>query len=187
MRQNQVFEGIWNAYVRMTLRYYGIEWEGASPAVYERIPYFTIEGKMSIGSHCHFYGEPSRCSFFVGSRGVLKIGRRCGFGSGVRIFATRLVEIGDYSRCGSGVMILDSNFHETVPGDPVISKPVKIGRNVWLTDGCRVLRGSVIGDHSYFESGSVIKGEIPPKSFAAGIPAVVIRTFECADDWIRER
>jgi len=48
-----------------------------------------------------------------------------------------------------------------------------------------ILAGTTIGDHAVIAAGSIVTGEIPPKSLAAGNPARVIKSFECSDDWVR--
>jgi acetyltransferase-like isoleucine patch superfamily enzyme len=48
-----------------------------------------------------------------------------------------------------------------------------------------VLAGSEIGDHAVIAAGAVVRGRVPPRSVVAGSPAKVVRTFECADDWVR--
>jgi len=48
-----------------------------------------------------------------------------------------------------------------------------------------VLAGSEIGDHAVIAAGAVVRGRVPPRSVVAGSPAKVVRTFDCADDWVR--
>jgi acetyltransferase-like isoleucine patch superfamily enzyme len=78
-----------------------------------------------------------------------------------------------------------TDFHAVSPGDSVKQKAVSIGDNVWIGANSMVLAGSCIGNHSIVAAGSIVTGEIPPKSLAAGNPARVIKTFDAPDDWIR--
>jgi acetyltransferase-like isoleucine patch superfamily enzyme len=55
---------------------------------------------------------------------------------------------------------------------------VSIGNNVYFGWNCTVLRGSKIGDNCIIAIGSIVTGEIPANSVAAGIPAKVICTIE---------
>ena len=48
-----------------------------------------------------------------------------------------------------------------------------------------ILPGVTIGDHAVIGAGSIVSSDIPPRSVAAGVPARVVRTFECPDDWRR--
>ena len=51
---------------------------------------------------------------------------------------------------------------------------VDIGSRVYVGPGALILPGSQIGDDSIIEAGAVVRGAIPPGSYAAGNPATVI-------------
>ena len=60
-------------------------------------------------------------------------------------------------------------------GDIEINKPVKIGNNVWIATKAIICAGVSIGDNSVIGAGSVVTRDIPPNSFACGVPCRVIR------------
>ena len=107
----------------------------------------------------------------------------------VHIAATHLVEIGDDVLIGSGVMITDHNHGQysycehtsphTTPTDRPLDRErcVRIGRNVWLGDGVVVTAGSSIGEGSVIGANSVVHGSIPAFAIAAGVPAIIRKTF----------
>lgn len=51
--------------------------------------------------------------------------------------------------------------------------PVKIGEDVWIAAGVKVLKGSVIKNGAVIGAQSVVKGEIEENAIAVGIPAKV--------------
>lgn len=57
------------------------------------------------------------------------------------------------------------------------AKPVVIGNSCWLGANVVVLPGVTIGDRCVIGAGSVVTRDIPADSFAAGVPARVIRTI----------
>jgi len=88
------------------------------------------------------------------------------------------IAIGAAALLGSNVEILDSDFHDLHPdrrrgGRPRMA-PVRIGENVFVGDGVKILKGTSIGAHSVIGAGSVVAGSIPEGVIAAGSPARVI-------------
>ena len=53
--------------------------------------------------------------------------------------------------------------------------PVRIGENVWICNGAKILKGVKIGDRAIIAAGAVVTKSVDSKAIAAGIPAVVIR------------
>lgn len=110
------------------------------------------------------------------------IGERTRIQNGCILWASpnAKIEIGDFTGLGPGVMIFSSN-HRFVPGVPYIEQPwdekgVRIGRDVWVGAGVILVPGASVGDGSVVAAGSVVTGDIPPDSIAAGIPAKVLRS-----------
>lgn len=61
------------------------------------------------------------------------------------------------------------------------AKPVAIGSNCWFGAGVTVCPGVTVGDNCVIGAGSVVTRDIPPNSFAAGVPCRVIRKITEAD------
>ena len=57
------------------------------------------------------------------------------------------------------------------------AKPVHIGSSCWFGANVTVCPGVTIGDGCVIGAGAVVTGDIPANSFAAGVPARVIRTI----------
>jgi acetyltransferase-like isoleucine patch superfamily enzyme len=104
---------------------------------------------------------------------------------GTNVCAAKRITIGASTKIGDMTYIYDTDFHQISASDPVNCKPVRIGKNVWIGSNCMILAGAIIGDHSVIGAGSIVTGEIPPRSLAVGSPARVVKTFSVADDWIR--
>ena len=97
------------------------------------------------------------------------------------------VTIGDHVDIGPNVTIV-TPIHPMVAeervslideeGNPArlcYVRPVHIGSRVWLGANVVVCGGANIGDGCVIGAGSVVTGDIPPNSFAAGVPCRVIR------------
>lgn len=61
------------------------------------------------------------------------------------------------------------------------AKPVVIGNDCWFGAGVTVCPGVRIGDGCVIGAGSVVTKDIPPHTFAAGVPCRVIREITDAD------
>ncbi len=110
----------------------------------------------------------------------IKIGARSGI-SGSSICALSSVIIGEDTLIGAGCQIFDNDFHVREGRGwrgPRLeeARPVRIGNQVFVGAGVRILKGVEIGDGATIGAGSVVTRNIPPNSLAAGQPATVLRT-----------
>ena len=56
-----------------------------------------------------------------------------------------------------------------------VAQGIEVDDNVWLGAHVVVSDGARVGNDSIIGAGAVVRGEIPPFSVAAGVPAKVIR------------
>ncbi len=115
--------------------------------------------------------------------GKIEIGDRVGI-SGSTVYSRDLIEIGDDTLIGANCKILDNDFHPIDPEerlkggyDKLKTKPVKIGKNVFIGCNCIILKGTVLGDNCVVGAGSVVSGSFPANSVIAGNPARVIKSL----------
>jgi len=92
------------------------------------------------------------------------------------------IEIKDYVQMGPNVTILSSN-HSTKMGELIfnqgpITKPISIGKDVWLGANVVVLPGVIIGDGSVVGAGAVVTRDVKPYSVVGGVPAKFIKYRE---------
>lgn len=60
--------------------------------------------------------------------------------------------------------------------------PIKIGNNVWVGGGTKIMGGVSIGDNTVIAAGSVVTKSIPANVLAGGNPCKVIREIKPEDD-----
>jgi len=133
--------------------------------------------RLVLGAGCEIddqttlavYGS-ARISFgagsFVGHHSTLAARSRIEVGAGT--YLAELVSVRD---------------HDHAVGVPpsrglVEVDPVSIGSDVWLGAKVTVLRGATIGDGTVVGANAVVRGVVPARSVAVGIPARVVRTLE---------
>ncbi len=134
-------------------------------------------GTISVGDRLLMYGAPVRCDLNAHAGGILEIGDGVFINYGTSISAHVGVSIGDGTLIGQYAIILDCDYHDPSgsPDGHGAPRPVVIGEGAWLGARVTVLKGAVIGARAVIGAGSVVTGNIPPGSFAAGVPAGVIR------------
>ncbi|HTQ32000.1 MAG TPA: acyltransferase [Opitutaceae bacterium] len=123
--------------------------------------------QLERGAVLHAYGGAIRC------------GENVFFGPYAVVYGHGGVEIGAHTLIAMHCCIVAANHARPPPGElirfkPDIPLPVKIGRDVWLGAGVKVLGGVTIGDGCIVGAGAVVTGDLPPYSIAVGIPARVI-------------
>lgn len=68
-------------------------------------------------------------------------------------------------------------FRDRVP-DLEITKPIKVGNNVYIGNNVILLPGVTIGNNVIIGAGAVVSRDIPDNSLAVGVPARVIKTAD---------
>lgn len=115
--------------------------------------------------------------------GHIKMGEHVFLGPYVVIYGHGGVEIGEQTLIAAHSCVFSSNHMvpdrgRLIRNEPDILLPVKIGRDVWLGAGVKVLGGVTIGDGCVVGAGSVVTKDLPPYSISVGIPAKVVKMRE---------
>ena len=102
-------------------------------------------------------------------------------GSGTYINRFTMIDAAQSISIGRDCMIgphcyLTDHDHAHEPGklvrdQPLVSKPVSLGNNVWLGAGVIVLKGVSIGDGAIIGAGAVVTKDVPAQAKYAGVPA----------------
>ncbi len=116
---------------------------------------------------------------------VVRIGDRCVLGRGSGVVGHLSIDIGDDVWTGHHVYITDQNHGYEELDMPIArqwmpERPVSIGAGSWIGHGAVVLPGATIGRHVVIGANSVVAGEIPDYTVAAGSPARVIKSMRPA-------
>jgi len=146
-------------------------------------------GTISIGDRATLAGCSRGTALGVRSPVILRLlapGARLRIGSdtglsGAVICAAVSVEIGERVLIGADAMIFDTDFHNPEPQKrrltpewSRISRPVRIGNDVFIGTRAIVMKGVSIGDGSIIGAGSVVASDVPPGTIAVGSPARIV-------------
>jgi acetyltransferase-like isoleucine patch superfamily enzyme len=143
--------------------------------IFREIPSCNI----AIGDHCTI---GYRVTFHVGRDGLLKIGDHVRLTQDILISAFERVEIADYCGIAENVSIRDADHgmdaNRPFLGQLLSAKPILIGRDVVISAGCRILRGSVLPEGVMIGANSVVteKSLLEPYGIYAGTPIRKIRS-----------
>lgn len=149
--------------------------------------YINFGTKLSLGVGC-------RLEIFSNGRNEpsLVFGNDVQINDYVHIVAMESVTIGDNVLMASHIFISD-NSHGSYKGDdndsdpctPPIKRdyptaPISIGDNTWICEGVMIMPGTTIGKGCIIGAHSIVRGNIPDYSIAAGNPAKVIKKYNFA-------
>lgn len=127
----------------------------------------NARGGLSIGECVVFVSGVVPCELTVHAGAALAIGDECTFNYGVSIVAQRQVVVGRRCMFGSHVRISDAP--ESGP-----ARPVAIGDDVWVAHGAVIAPGVRIGDGAVVSAGSVVTQDVPARAMAMGNPARIM-------------
>ena len=143
--------------------------------------YFSCNNKLTSNS----VGIFQPCFFNISaSDSKIIIGNHVGI-SGSTINATTSITIGDNTIIGSGCLITDTDSHPILAAERNLadwpkytkSKPIVIGKNVFIGARSIVMKGVTIGDGAIVGAGSVVTKDVPANTIVAGNPARIVKTI----------
>jgi acetyltransferase-like isoleucine patch superfamily enzyme len=139
----------------------------------------TDGGVITVGKNVSF----GRNSQVIARGGRITIGDNVHLGTGSIIVCICNVQIGRDTLIAEYVVIRDQDHN-------FLSRPIRsagfqtsaiaIGYDCWLGAKATVLRGSTIGNGAVIGAHSLVRGNVPPNTLAAGCPAKVIRKLPAA-------
>jgi len=138
-------------------------------------------GRVVIGNNCFIQSKLFKPVAFltVLPDASIEVGDNVGF-SGTTVQCFRNISIGDWCNIADAY-IVDSTAHHLsadrrfLPVHEVVSAPVKLEGNVWVSTRAVICHGVTVGENSVIGACSLIRSSIPANSFFAGNPARFIK------------
>ena len=91
--------------------------------------------------------------------------------------ASGTITFEEWAFVGSGVSIL-TGTHDVSKRDaerqasvPYEGRDVRVRRGAWIGSNATILGPCVIGEHAVVGAGSLVRGDVAPYTFVAGVPA----------------
>lgn len=164
-----------------------------------------IGRNVRIGRKCHFRGKNQAYignntklgdNCFIEIIGInkkdkLHIGDNVSVTGSLFVSCMEKITIGDNALIANNVRIYDSN-HGMNPDlgnyeeQEFSKKRVFIDEGVWIGDNVIILAGATIGKKCIIGAGSIVTGEVPAYTIAAGVPAKPIKKWNSKNqNWER--
>lgn len=124
--------------------------------------------------------------------GFIRLGKRCSVNPYSVLYGHGGLMIGDHVRIAAHCVIVPANHGIALDGGLIADQPlskrgVKIGNDVWIGAGARVLDGAVIGDGCVVAAGAVVRGTLEPNGIYAGVPARLVRRRSATTTHIKSK
>jgi acetyltransferase-like isoleucine patch superfamily enzyme len=115
----------------------------------------------------------------VSSGGELTLGNNIFIAHGVTIAAKQKIVIGESTMLAEYVSVRDHDHEIALSRKPLVSrgsktKPVTIGKNVWIGAKATIVKGLEIGNEAVIGANAVVTHNIPKQAIAAGVPTKII-------------
>lgn len=158
-----------------------------------RRPVYIRGRKSIVGANGLTTGRFCRFDLTNSSK-TLFIGNNCEFGDFTHIVAYEKVTIGDNVLLASKCFISDTNHgaykgadqdspHSSPRERKLVTKPVRIGNNVWIGENAVILAGANIGDGCVVGANSVVTKEIPDNSIVVSNGKIIKMYDDATQKW----
>ena len=103
------------------------------------------------------------------------IGTNCFIGRAF-LYALDKISVGDKSIVGDDVFLCTGS-HDIYAADfHLVTKPIAVGRCVWIGTGATILPGVRIGDGAVVGAMAVVSRDVPDEAVVVGNPARIVKT-----------
>lgn len=138
------------------------------------------DGKLFVSDNVNIWAHAEPNSFnFYNPDAVIKVGANSRL-NGLTCHCSESIDIGDNCLIGSSI-IMDTDFHTFDDPEHILfgnlkSKPITIGKHVWLCGQSVILKGCEIGSKSVVGFRAVVTKSFPKDVVIAGNPAKVVKS-----------
>jgi acetyltransferase-like isoleucine patch superfamily enzyme len=133
-----------------------------------------------------------RGAMLIPHGGFIRLGFRCRVNPYSVLYGHGGLTIGDHVRIAAHCVLIPANHGIALDGGLIAEQPltrrgIRIGNDVWLGAGVRVLDGAVIGNGCVVAAGAVVRGELEPYGIYAGVPAKLVRKRSATRAYFKDR
>lgn len=164
-------------------------WQQALQAELAALETVVFGEQCFVAPQARLFAEPGR-TIEVGDHsqiaaecflhGPIRLGRHVSINQGVIMDGGRAgIEIGDHTRIAARCTLYAFNHgmaaDSLIREQPVTSRGIRIGRDVWIGANVGIVDGVTIGDGAVVGMGAVVTRDVPAGKVVAGNPADLLR------------
>lgn len=161
--QNRLARLVWNLASLILIRYSPKPMHGYRSLVLRAFG-------ARIGSGVHVYPKVK-----IWAPWNLELGDQCGVANGVTLYSQGKISIGRRAIVSQGAHLVAGTHDHTKSGFPLITKPIKVGDNVWIAAEAFVHPGVTIGNGSVIAARAVVTKDMPEWMICGGHPCVPLK------------
>ncbi|TDH24644.1 putative colanic acid biosynthesis acetyltransferase [Segetibacter sp. 3557_3] len=105
----------------------------------------------------------------------LELANESGIANGVILYSQAKISIGERAVISQGVNLCAGTHDYSVPGFPLISKPIQVGKQAWIAAEAFVHPGVKIGEGCVIGARSVVSQDMPSWMVCVGFPCKPIK------------
>ena len=134
-------------------------------------------GTIIFRGKCHM-GNGTAIS--IGSNGYLDVGDGFSANTMAKIICYHRIELAENVCFGWDCMIMDTDFHYLTKESGGYSKgyaPIRIGRDAWFGNGCRIMKRTILPERCVVQSGTTLSEpiDVPPCSIIGHDHRIVVK------------
>jgi acetyltransferase-like isoleucine patch superfamily enzyme len=135
-------------------------------------------GRVSFGRDVRVRNLSGRTALLTfGAEARIEVGDRVEI-DGAGLMSASTIVVGEDAILGP-CLVVDTDFHAVgrerrQAGEPVIRRPIRIGRNAWIQGKSTILKGVSVGEGAVVRWGALVAGDVAPGTVVMGNPAVVV-------------
>jgi len=135
--------------------------------------------RIALGDRCVVDDAVTLAAYDGGS---IELGPRTFVGHHSTLAARASIAVGAGTLLGELVSVRDHDHAVGLPPSSGVADvaPVAIGADVWLGAKVTVVRGASIGNGTVVGANAVVRGQLPERAVAAGVPVRVLRLLDSA-------
>lgn len=136
-------------------------------------------GRVIFGRDVRVRNDSGRTALLTfGREARIEIGDRVEI-DGAGLMSASTIVVGDDAILGP-CLLVDTDFHAVGParrrpGEAVVRRPIRIGRNAWIQGKATVLKGVSVGEGAVVRWGALVTGDVAAATVVMGNPATVVK------------